>query len=275
MHYKDRYTIGEVSKICNISTKALRYYDKIGLIHSERSHTNNYRVYAKESLLAVPVIKYYKQMGFTLDEMRDHIEGNSYRAIRHSFEKKILELRETQEATRRKLVSVRDWRDLLNEAEMVIDNDTREVSVKYVEASDYLFLDQDFENDIWDAIINIEFTNYVESLHNEITGPVMICFSSYRDRMENTAHDMRIMQKTIIPCKDREKMIFGGEIMISCYHIGPHEDIAGTYEKIMRWASANDYVLGQEAYERYVTDYWTTRDSSKYVTEIMLSASRG
>ncbi|WDP90352.1 MAG: MerR family transcriptional regulator [Desulfobacter sp.] len=275
MKYKERYTIGEVSKICNISTKALRYYDKIGLIHSERAYTNNYRYYTKDSLLAVPVIKYYKQMGFTLDEMRDHIEGNSYRAIKRSFESKIDELQETQEATRRKFVSVKDWRDLINEAETVIDNNSCEVSIKYIEASDYLFLDQVFDNDLWDSIINIEFTNYVEAVNNEITGPVMIKFSSYRDRMKNTSQPMKIMQKTIIPCKSREKMVFGGEMMASCYHIGAHENLAETYEKIRRWADGHSYVLGEASYERYVTDYWTTRDSGKYVTEVMLSASRG
>ncbi len=29
---KELYTIGEVAGICNISAKALRYYDKIGLL---------------------------------------------------------------------------------------------------------------------------------------------------------------------------------------------------------------------------------------------------
>ncbi len=274
MKYKKNYSIGEVSKLCNISTKALRYYDKIGLIHSERSYTNNYRYYAKESLLAVPVLKYYKQMGFKLDEMRDHIEGNSYSAIKRSFKLKIEELKQTQEETRRKFVSVKDWYDLINEAEMVIENEIREVSVKYVAASDYLFMDQVFDDDLWDSIINIEFTNYVEAVNNEITGPVMINFSSYKDRMKNKEQTMRIMQKTIMPCKPHEKMIFGGEIMIACYHIGPHETIGDTYEKIRRWAEGNTYILGKESFERYVTDYWTTKDDSKYVTEVMMSASR-
>lgn len=275
MEFKDRYTIGEVSKICNISTKTLRYYDKIGLIHSERAYANNYRYYTKDSLLSVPVIKYYKQMGFTLDEMRDHIEGNSYRAIKRSFETKIGELRATQEATRRKLVSVKDWRNLINEAETVIDNNSCEVSIKYIEPSDFLFLDQEFSNDLWEAIINIEFTNYVEAADNEITGPVVINFASYKDRIENRPQAMKIMQKTIMPCPARKKFIFGGEMMATCYHIGTHETLAQTYKKIERWAELHHYVLGEASFERYVTDYWTTRDKAKYVTEVMLGASRG
>jgi hypothetical protein len=67
MNKKDQYFIGDMSRLCNISKKALRYYDEINLIPSQRDDCNNYRFYTDESLLAVPVIKYYKQMGFTLD----------------------------------------------------------------------------------------------------------------------------------------------------------------------------------------------------------------
>lgn len=280
MKYKDRYSIGEVSKICNVSTKALRYYDKIGLITSERDCINNYRYYSNDSLLAVPVIKYYKQMGFTLDEMRDFIEGkvdtegSIYNAITRSFNSKIKELKKIQEQTRRQYASVKDWRDLVAEAEMVIDNNIQEVAVKYVGPSDYLFLEQVFNNDIRSSIINIKFTNYVEKVNNEITGPVLLNFYSFKDRMQNKSQNIRILQKTLIECKDNEKMKFGGHMMISCYHIGSHENINGTYEKICHWARNHGYVLGDDSYERYVTDFWTTRNDSKFVTEVMMHVSR-
>ncbi len=228
MKHKARYSIGDVSRICNISKKALRYYDEIGLIPSKRKDFNNYRYYTQESLLAVPVIKYYKQMGFTLDEMRAFIEGNVqnvYAAIQRSFKAKIDELERTQEEIRRKYVSVKDWLALIIEAEMVIDNDIREVSIKYVEDSRLLFLDQDFDNNIEAAIINIEFTNYVETLRNEITGPVILNFPSRTDRMRQESQKVRILQKSLLPCRDEETMRFGGQMMLACYHIGPHETL--------------------------------------------------
>ena len=41
---KDLYTIGEVGRICGISAKALRYYDKIGIISPDHiSEENGYR----------------------------------------------------------------------------------------------------------------------------------------------------------------------------------------------------------------------------------------
>ncbi|MCG8472363.1 MAG: MerR family transcriptional regulator [Desulfobacterales bacterium] len=276
MKCNGQYSIGEVSQICNVSKKALRHYDKMGLINSERSYTNNYRYYSDASLLAVPVIKYYKQMGFKLEEMREFIEGdNVYKALKRSFSSKIDELTKAQEETRRMFVSVRDWYDLINEAEMVIDHNINEVAVKYVEAGDFLFQDQVYDNDIKASIINIQFTNYVELVGNEITGPVMIHFSSAKDRMEQNPQNIRVMQRTLMECKRHEKVCFGGQMMISCYHIGCHSTIGETYEKMCRWARKHNYVVGDDAFERYVTDYWTTTNRALHVTEVLMDVSRG
>lgn len=227
--------------------------------------------------MAVPVIKYYKQMGFTLDEMRSFIEGNVrdvYRAMQRSFTAKIDELERTQEEIRRKYVSVKDWLALIVEAEMVIENDIREVSIKYVEPDDYLCMDQVFENNIEAAIINIEFTNHVEKLGNEITGPVILNFSSHRDRMRHDNQPVRILQKALLPVRPEYLCRMGGRMMLSCYHIGPHELIHESYKKMCAWARRHGYAVGDDSFERYVTDYWTTRNSSQFVTEIMMTVTK-
>jgi len=275
MEEKEYYTIGDVSKICNISKKALRFYDKIGLISPDKvSDDTNYRFYTRNTLLCVPIIKYYKQMGFKLDEMTELLEGNSYVMFEKNFRRKIEELKDLEKHIYEKYVSVKDWYELIVEAELVIDNGVNEVSVKYVDASDYIFLEQDFDYNYMESIINIDFTNYIESIHNAITGPVMINFHSYEERMQGEAKRVRIMQKAILDCKETETVRFGGCMMATCYHIGPYENINETYQKVQDWGNAHGYTLGEESFERYVTDYWTTRKSEQFVTEIMIQVSR-
>lgn len=278
MKYKARYSIGDMSRICNISKKALRYYDKIGLITSQRQDFNNYRYYTRDSLLAVPVIKYYKQMGFTLDEMSDFIEGknpNIYLAIKSSFLAKIDELEREQAVIMRKRESVKDWYNMVVEAQMVIESNIQEVSIRYVEPADYIYQEQTFENDIKASIINIEWTNYLEKLGNEISGPVILNFSSFRDRVDNREQKIRILQKALLPCTHGEmQMRMGGCMMCTCYHIGPHENIGLTYDKMCKWACSHGYELGEQSIERYVSDYWLTSNNSQFVTDIMLEVSR-
>lgn len=277
MKYNGRYSIGDMSRICNVSKKALRHYDSIGLISSRRQDGNNYRYYTGESLLAVPVLKYYKQMGFTLEEMKGFIEGrcpHAYRSLRGSFQSKIRELERAQEELRRQHMSIRDWHDLIQEAELVLDNDAREVSVKYVVAQELLYQEQEFADDLKAAIINIDFTNFIESLHNAITGPVILRFPSLESRMRGRVRNFRIMQKTLFPCDSGLLTTLGGGMMLACYHIGPHENLGESYEKMCAWALRHGYTPGPDAYERYVTDYWTTRNSAQFVTEILIPASR-
>ena len=60
-------SIGEFSKICNVSTKTLRYYAEIGLIlPDEINNENGYRYYSIEQLETMLFIKRLKSKGVRL-----------------------------------------------------------------------------------------------------------------------------------------------------------------------------------------------------------------
>lgn len=148
-----------------------------------------------------------------------------------SFRNKIDELKELEKEINLKLRSVKDWDDLIVEAQMVIENNVSDVAIKYIDNRTLTFLDQDFEYDYMDSIINIEFTNYIDSIDNAITGPVIIRFPCFQDKMNGKCNKMRIMQETILKCKEELSVEFGGWMVAACYHIGPHETISETYKK--------------------------------------------
>lgn len=80
---KRLYQIGEVSKICNIPIKTLRYYDEIKLLIPRKiDPDSNYRYYSNDQLTLVLVIKYFKEAGFPLKEIkvllsRENLEYNT------------------------------------------------------------------------------------------------------------------------------------------------------------------------------------------------------
>lgn len=269
------YSIGEVSKICNVSRKALRFYDEIGIISPYKvDEATHYRYYSRKSLLDLTIVKYYKQMGFKLEEMRNLLSSEEYRFIERGFLQKINELQDEQTAVNVKLTSVTDWYELLVEAQTVIDNDAREVSVKFVETKEYGFMDQDYIADDMEAIINLEWTDYLEEIGNVIMGAVNITFPSWRQRIDGSCKRMRIMQEMILPCKPEQLVQMGGEMMLSCYHIGPHETIGETYRKMEVYAREHGYKLAEDCWERYVTDCWTTNNADMYVTEVRIGVTR-
>jgi len=265
------YYIGRVEKICNISKKTLRYYDKLGVLSpDEVVSENGYRYYSKNNLLSIPVIKYYKQSGFKLEEIKSLNYGSEYSVIEESFSEKIKELEEAERCLNLKKKSIKDWHGLLKEARMVIDNNLCEVSTKYIEKSEMLFLNQEFNSDYMESIINIEFTNYIEKIGNAITGPVIIQFDSYEDKIQGKCKNMKIIQKGLLKCDPEKTIEFGGELVASCYHIGCHYNINQTYKKIEEWIKLHNYKHEKECYERYVVDYWTSKDMNNFVTEVMI-----
>ncbi|MDR0884957.1 MAG: MerR family transcriptional regulator [Clostridiales Family XIII bacterium] len=271
---EEYYSVGEAAKLCNISRKALRFYDEIGIISPDRIGENEYRYYKRDTLLMVPVIKYYKQMGFKLEEMRDFIAGATYVELEESFKTKKVTLKKELSRIEEQYTSVRDWYNLIVEASVVIESNATDVGVKYFEPSLLCYQDQPYKSDYKDAIINIEFTNYIESLENEITGPVIRYFGDVREKLAGKLEMNRILQKTILDCPFGRTVTFGGKVMLSCYHIGSHYRLSETYDKMFDWAGLHGYKCKDAAYERYVTDYWTTSDAEKHVTEVIIEISR-
>ena len=270
MRKQEFYSIGQVSKIANLSTKALRYYDKIGLIQPDKVEDNQYRFYSMPTLLSVPVIKYYKQMGFKLEEMRSLIEGSTYNVLEKVFSDKIKQIKIEERELFIKYKSVKDWHELILEADGVIENNISNVFVKFLNTEEFTFLEQEFDYDYNSSIVNIEFTNFVEERGTAVTGPVMLYFPSYKDKINNTAKNVKIVQRTFENVGEENSIKLGGSMVISCYHIGSHESINQTYDKIIKWANEGNHKLGDYCVERYVTDYWTTKNTNNFVTEIMI-----
>ncbi|PGS48832.1 helix-turn-helix domain-containing protein [Bacillus sp. AFS041924] len=66
------YTIGEVSKLVNISIKALRYYDRINLFKPAYVDPDtNYRYYKDSQIHLLDLIKSLKYIGTPLEEMKE------------------------------------------------------------------------------------------------------------------------------------------------------------------------------------------------------------
>jgi DNA-binding transcriptional MerR regulator len=66
-----KYRIGQFAKIKNIDAQTLRYYDKLGLLTPEIIDANNgYRYYSEKQFIDSDRIKFYKQIGMSLDEIK-------------------------------------------------------------------------------------------------------------------------------------------------------------------------------------------------------------
>ncbi len=72
------YKIGEFSKLCRIPVKTLRYYDSEGLLTpDEVDRFTGYRYYSPSKINECNRIMALKELGFTLDEIKKHINTSN------------------------------------------------------------------------------------------------------------------------------------------------------------------------------------------------------
>lgn len=72
------YTIGELAKVVNLSTDAIRYYEEVGLLLPHHvDPVNRYRYYTPEQIGRITEIIEWKECGLTLEEIRNMQDPNA------------------------------------------------------------------------------------------------------------------------------------------------------------------------------------------------------
>jgi DNA-binding transcriptional MerR regulator len=67
------YTVGELSKLSGATIRTIQYYDKINLLEAKRDEKKNLRYYSKADLMTLQQILFYKRLGFSLKEIKNHL----------------------------------------------------------------------------------------------------------------------------------------------------------------------------------------------------------
>lgn len=86
MLYMKNYTIGQVAKIVGLSAKTIRFYEDSGIISSPLRTENGYRSYSLSVLEEIKVIKYARDLGLPLSEIRKLTKGCENRNCCHPAE---------------------------------------------------------------------------------------------------------------------------------------------------------------------------------------------
>jgi DNA-binding transcriptional MerR regulator len=65
------YTVKQMSTLAGVTPRTLHHYDQIDLLKPESVGENGYRYYGEKSLLRLQQILFYRELGFSLESIRD------------------------------------------------------------------------------------------------------------------------------------------------------------------------------------------------------------
>lgn len=63
--------INEVENVVGLSKKSIRYYEEVGLITPTRNKTNDYRIYSKEDINKLRIIKFLRELNVPIKELQE------------------------------------------------------------------------------------------------------------------------------------------------------------------------------------------------------------
>jgi DNA-binding transcriptional MerR regulator len=120
------FKISEFSKISQVSVKTLRYYDQLNLLNP--THTDQftgYRYYSADQMFQLHRILAYKELGFTLDQIRHMMsEHIPLKQIRGMFRRKQNEIESVLDKEQAKLIRIKERLYIIeNESENLTPHD--------------------------------------------------------------------------------------------------------------------------------------------------------
>lgn len=87
-------TISQISKAFNLSTRALRYYEQIGLITSEKKEDYAYRVYSEDTVKRLQQIIVLRKIRIPLKQISDILKSENAAEIIDTFRQNLSEIDE-------------------------------------------------------------------------------------------------------------------------------------------------------------------------------------
>ncbi|MHB0976841.1 MAG: MerR family transcriptional regulator [Candidatus Aquicultorales bacterium] len=99
------WTVGEAANLARISVRTLHHYDKIGLLRPSERSDSGYRLYGADELEQLHQILVFRELGFSLDEIRKAMLDSAYDRLQALREQRAL-LKEKARRTEKMIAAI-------------------------------------------------------------------------------------------------------------------------------------------------------------------------
>ena len=257
--------IGEFSKLSLTTVKALRFYEKEGLlIPASVDEWTGYRFYETAQLETAAKIKSYRQLGLSIEEIKSIFSGEDAGRILSEKAESLKKLKADTELQ----LSVIEF--ILEEKEMKYQVTVKEIPEMIVYSAEAI-LEKTSDKMQWIPSVGDECLKL---------NPELKCaepsyeFCEYLDEeFRETQVHIRHNEAVTAYGKENERIKFRtlpAAKVLSIYHKGAYDNIGEAYAYIMEYAEKNGYEVAGLARESYIDGIWNKESVSDWLTEVQL-----
>lgn len=257
--------IGEFSKLSHLTIKALRFYEKEGILMPvSTDEWTGYRYYETSQLEDAAKISSYRQLGLSIEEIKTIQRGADKKMILAAKAEK-LEIQKSEIDVRLSIIN-----HILEEDKMKYQVTVKElpgVIVYYSEKK----LSKYSEMMQYIPAIREEFMKLNPEL-KRVEPPYEFCEyldEEYKDKDVMVRHNEAVtgIGKESDNIKFRE---IPPTKVLSILHKGAYDNIGEAYAYIMNYAEKNGYKVSGLARECYIDGIWNKSSVEEWLTEIQL-----
>lgn len=282
MKEKTYYSIGQVSNICKVPIKTLRYYDEIKLlIPNVRKETSNYRYYSKEQLITAFMIRQLRALGFNLKDIKDIINENKIESYIENVKKRMeeidnemLELKKKRQENECLLQRLGEGQQYLN-----MDFDTEDPESMYkIEVIPNMHLlssrsviksyrNEEVSLERWIAINEDALENNLQIIGSIYVTFHTELFGQFFSKDCDIEFAIQVAEDTTVNENIRD---FGGFEAATVIYKGNYGNIFKTYIALKRWIDENEYEVCGNVTEQFLISPIDTRNDDEQVIRIMV-----
>lgn len=257
--------IGEFSKLSYLTIKALRFYEKEGiLLPAYIDELSGYRFYETSQLVDAAKIKTYRQLDLSIDEIKRIISGEDEKEV---LKEKLSQIRQDKKHLENVISSINT---ILKEDEMkyhITQKTIPAMTVFYGET----ILNTYADSATWIPELGMEcarlnpdfkcsdscysFCEYLDGEYKDKDIQVR-----YNEEVEKKGKGNGIIKFRKIP----ETKV------ISIFHKGSYSKLAEAYAYIFNYAEKNNYKINGVARECYIDGSWNKDSEDEWLTEIQI-----
>lgn len=241
--------IGEFSKICRVSVKTLRYYDKLGLLRPAAvDRETGYRYYDQSQLERMLLIRKLRRYGFSLEEILSLLRGGDAGFLREALLRQRERLKCQQ--TELGLIIHEMTLDLQNlERTGDLMNGTGSYTVKLTESPALAILSGRRRMGVDD------FGRYYGALYERLgsaraTPDGVFGAIYYDEEFHSESSDIELFIGIREP--DRADRVIAPRPCAMTVHRGPYSTLPEAYAALVSWIEANGFEWNDAPYDVYV-----------------------
>jgi len=257
--------IGEFSKLSHLTVKALRYYEKEGLLMPvSTDEWTGYRLYETSQLADAAKIKAYRQLDLSIEDIRRICSG--------ADEKEVLSAKLKLLKNEKRHIDA-----LLSSIQHILEEEDMKyhVTEKVIPKTIVYYSETVLDN-------YSDIMQWVPSLGEECLklNPGMKCaeppyeFCEYLDE-EYKETNIRIRHNEAVENSGKENDIIrfrelSETKVLSIYHKGSYDNIGEAYSYILNYAEDNGYKCAGAVRECYIDGIWNKESPEEWLTELQL-----